>query len=210
MKIRTLPIALLVAAIAAPAAYGNFGGGKKDDAQKPTSPGISSMSLTPRQEAERLYVDGHDEVEKAKKDLEAGKAKNAEKKFKKALDRGQRAVDIDPKYAEAWNLIGFSARHIKDYDRALAAYDKALTLKPDFAQAREYLGEAYLELGKPDKAREQLAWLQRIEGASEEAKDLAHELDEYLKAHPTAAASGAPADSGKTAPADTSSGSGGK
>lgn len=219
MKSRTLEVALLLATFAAPAAFASFGGGpSKDEPSRPAPQGISSISLTPRQEAERLYADALEEVEKAKKDLEAGKSKNAEKKFRKALDRGEHAVEIDPKYHEAWNLVGYASRHLKNYDRALAAYDKCLALKPDYAPAREYLGEAYLELGQPEKAREQLAWLQRAVPSSEEAKDLAKEVAEYDRAHAPAAADSArsaggarpdssravPADSSKVAPADSS------
>src|SRR5438034_27181 len=147
MKAARISIAVLLAALAAAPACANFSGGSKSDEEKPATPGISSFSMTPREEAEHLYADGRDEALKAKKDLEAGKTKNAEKKFRKALDRGERAVAIDPQYHEAWNLIGYSSRHLKNYDHALVAYDKCLSIKPDYTLAREYLGEAYLEMG---------------------------------------------------------------
>jgi len=211
MKTGTLSVVLVLGALAALPAIASFGSGPgKEEPSRPSSQGISSISLTPRQEAERLYADALDEVEKAKKDLEAGKSKNAEKKFKKALDRGERAVEIDPRYHEAWNLIGYASRHLKNYDRALAAYDKCLALKPDYAPAREYLGEAYLELDRPQQAREQLAWLKRTAASSEEASDLAKEIAEYDRAHAPAAADsaraprGAPSDTSAVAPADTS------
>jgi tetratricopeptide (TPR) repeat protein len=212
MKAVRISIALVLAALAAAPAYANMGGGSKsDEPQKPSSQGISSMSYTPREEAERLYADGREEVSKAKKDLEAGKAKNAEKKFKKALDKGERAVAIDPRYHEAWNLVGYSSRKLKNYDHALVAYDKCLALKPDYTLAREYLGEAYLEMGNLPKAREQLAWLQGNAAASQDAKDLAKAVADYEHAHGGAApdSTGARPDTSRSAPADTSrSGSG--
>ena len=210
MKAGRIPIVVLLAVLAAPPAGANFGGGSKSDEPPKPSQGISSMSMTPREEAERLYMDGREEVAKAKKDLEAGKAKNAEKKFKKALDRGERAVAIDPKYHEAWNLVAYSSRHLKNYDHALEAYNKCLALKPDYTLAREYLGEAYLEMGKLDQAREQLSWLQTNAAASQDAKDLAKAVGDYEKAHGMASPdSGAHADSTHSAPADTTrSGSG--
>jgi len=214
MRGTTFRFAFLLATLAAAPAFASFGGSSKGDEPQRPSQGISSIGLTPRQEAERLYADAYDEIAKAKKDLEDGKAKNAEKKFKKALDRGERAVEYDPKYHEAWNLIGYSARKLKKYDRALEAYEKCLALKPDYAPAREYLGEAYLELGKLDQAREQLAWLERTAAASPEARDLKKAIE---GAQPAAAAdsskagAGAPADSSQGAPADTSAaGHGGK
>ena len=208
MNARTTTIAILLAALAAAPAGANFGGGSKEE-KKPASQGISSMSMTPREEAERFYMDGKEEAEKAKKDLAENKGKNAEKKFKKALDRGERAIGLDPKYAEAWNLVGYSSRNLKKYDRALEAYAKALELKPNYAEAREYLGEAYVELGQIDKAKEQLAWLKQNAPASEEAKDLAKEVEEYEKAHPPAAG-GARPDSAQAAPRDTSGTGSGK
>jgi tetratricopeptide (TPR) repeat protein len=212
MKAVRFSIALALAALAAAPAYANFGGGSKsDEPQKPPPQGISSMSYTPRQEAEKLYADGREEVMKAKKDLEEGKTKNAEKKFKKALDKGERAVEIDPKYHEAWNLVGYSSRKLKNYDHALVAYDKCLALKPDYTLAREYLGEAYLEMGNLPKAREQLAWLQGNAAASQDAKDLGKAVADYEHAHGGAApdSMGAHPDTTRSAPADTSrSGSG--
>jgi tetratricopeptide (TPR) repeat protein len=206
MKGGRVAIVLLLAAVAVAPAGANFGGGggSKDEPKPSTS--ISSMSMTPREEAERLYADGREEIEKAKKDLADGKAKNAEKKFKKALDRGERAVSMDPKYHEAWNLVGYSARHLKNYDRSLEAYNKCLELKPDYTLAREYLGEAYLEMGKLDQAKEQLAWLQGNAPASQDAKDLAKAVGDYEKAHGMApsGAGGAAPDSAHSAPSDTS------
>jgi len=205
MKAARISIAFLLAALAAAPACANFSGGSKSDEEKPATPGISSFSMTPREEAEHLYADGRDEALKAKKDLEAGKAKNAEKKFRKALDRGERAVAIDPQYHEAWNLIGYSSRHLKNYDHALVAYDKCLSIKPDYTLAREYLGEAYLEMGNLAKAREQLAWLQTHAASSQDAKDLGKAVADYEGAHGLAADStAAPRDTSRSAPADTS------
>jgi tetratricopeptide (TPR) repeat protein len=214
----TISAAALAMLIAAPA-LASFGGGSKPESPPPsTTPEVKQEEETPRQQAERLYADAYDEVAKAKQDLADGKAKNAEKKFKKAIDRGQRAVELDPKYHEAWNLVGYSARKLKDYDRSLAAYDKCLVLKPDYVPAREYLGEAYLELGKPAKAREQLAWLERVAMTSPETGVLRGAIAAYDGTHPAAAADSskashaAPADSMKAAPAADSSatGSGGR
>jgi len=210
MKVGRIPMVVLLSVLAASPAGANFGGGgSKSDEPKP-SQGISSLSMTPREEAERLYADGKEEIVKAKKDLADGKTKNAEKKFKKALDRGERAVAMDPNYHEAWNLVAYSSRHLKNYDHALEAYSKCLALKPDYTLAREYLGEAYLEMGKLDQAREQLSWLQTNAAASQDAKDLAKAVGDYEKAHGMASPdSGAHADSTHSAPADTTrSGSG--
>ena len=148
---------------------------------------------TVRQEAEHSYALAYEEVGKAKKDLEDGKAKNAEKKFRRALERCEQAVALDERYHEAWNLLGYTARKTGDYDKAFKAYDRCLAIKPDYAPAREYLGEAWLDKGDAKKARDQMVWLERL-GAAEELKTLKTRYDAYITAHPDAAA--APAGTG--------------
>jgi tetratricopeptide (TPR) repeat protein len=197
MRIRILAVTAALALLAATAAWGSFGGGgsKDDPPASSSAPEAGNPPATPRQQAEQLYNDGYDEAQKAKADLASGKAKNAEKRFKKALDRAERATELDSTYHEAWNLAGYSARKLGNYDKALAAYDHCLRLKPTYAPAREYLGEAYLEMGKPAEAREQLAWLEKL-NAAEDAKTLRTAIETYEKTHPSAAPAGAaPADS---------------
>ncbi len=157
-----------------------------------------SGATTPRQEAEASYALAYEEVAKAKQELESGKAKQAEKKFRRAIERCEKAVAFDERYHEAWNLLGYSARKVGDYDLAFKAYDRCLAIKPDYAPAREYLGEAWLDRGEPKKAREQLVWLERL-GAAAERKTLQTRYDAWVAAHPdSAAAPAAPPDS--TAP----------
>ena len=60
------------------------------------------------------------------------------------------------------------------HDAAFIYYFKALDLDPDHTSAREYLGELYVKLGQIDKAREQLARLERLcPQGCEERDDLA-------------------------------------
>ena len=153
---------------------------------QPGSPGMSgpgTTAVTPRMEAEQSYALAYEEVGKAKKDLEDGKAKNAEKKFRRALERCEKAVAFDERYHEAWNLLGYTARRIGDYDRAFKAYERCLSIKPDYAPAREYLGEAWLEKGDAKKARDQMVWLERL-GATQELKTLKASYDAWVAAHP--------------------------
>jgi len=186
-----MSLLLSVSLAAAVPAHASFGGGNSQP--PPPTPGIEPPpssgegETTIRMDAAKEYGDAYETVGKAKKDLADGKTKNAEKKFKKALDRGQRAVEIDSTYHEAWNLVGYCARQLKDYDRSIAAYQTCLRIKPDYAPAREYLGEAYLELNKPDLAREQLAYLEKAD-AEDEVGRLQSALDAYAKAHPDQAA----------------------
>ena len=172
---------------------------------QPSIPGSGSgepESAKPssRQQAEQFYAKAYEEVGKAKKDLEDGKTKNADKKFKHALEASEQAVTLDDRYHEAWNLVGYTARKTGDYDKSFKAYERCLDIKPDYAPAREYLGEAWLDKGDVKKAHDQLLWLERL-AATEELKTLKTRHDAYLAQHPEAApppAAPAAADSGAT------------
>src|SRR5437867_1597661 len=170
-----------------------MGGGSRPEPPPPTPTPTGSQATTAdnepepasaaRQEAAKSYAAAYEELGKAKDEIANGKAKNAQKRFKRALESGQQAVSQDPTYHEAWNLVGYCSRKLGDYDRAFAAYDKCLALKFDYAPAREYLGEAWLEKNDPRKAHEQLVMLEKF-GATEDAKTLRGQIDTWMAAHP--------------------------
>ncbi len=59
--------------------------------------------------------------------------------------------------AKVQNYIGYSNRKAGRLETGIEAYKKALALDPDYVQAREYLGEAYILAGKKDMAEAELA-----------------------------------------------------
>jgi Tfp pilus assembly protein PilF len=203
MRFRTMLSGAVLAALVAIPALGSMPSSSsssdppRSSSQSPLDPNQPVKGSSMRQEAEEAYSLAYEEAGKAKKDLTDDKAKSAEKHFKRALDQSQHAVERDPKYHEAWNLIGYCSRKLGDYDRAFASYAKALEIKPDYAPAREYLGEACLEKGDAKKAREQLQYLERI-NATPEADNLRTQLNAWMTAHP---------DSSKAAPATSPAGS---
>jgi tetratricopeptide (TPR) repeat protein len=109
--------------------------------------------------------------ENAKKHLD--EAKNLEARFEKATSDDERkdlADDIhdeyddargdleyvvkkQPKSYPAQSELGFTLRKLGRFDDSLEAYDKALAVKPGYAPAIEYRGEAYLELNRLTDAR---------------------------------------------------------
>lgn len=177
-----VPLVLIVA-LAAPAFASMGGSPKPEPASEPQGEIKAGPAATPRQQAEQLYGGAYDDIAKANLDVANGKGKNAQKKFKRALDRASEAVVLDSTYFEAWNLVGFAARKLADYPRSLAAYGTCLRLQPGYAAAREYLGEAYVELGRIREAREQLAWLERL-SAADQVKTLTTRIAEWQTAHP--------------------------
>ena len=44
-------------------------------------------------------------------------------------------------------MLGYSLRQAGRYEEAIGAYNRSLSLKPDFAEALEYRGEAFLKMG---------------------------------------------------------------
>ncbi len=144
--------------------------------EAPDTAGTAASASQARAEAEKQYKDGYSMAEEANHDLAAAKQKDAQKEFGKALKKFQHAADLDPKYYEAWNMIGYCSRQTGDLKRAFAAYDKCLEIKPDYEEAHEYLGEAYLKMGDLAKAKEQLAWLQTR--GSKEAGELSEKIDQ--------------------------------
>jgi superkiller protein 3 len=88
-----------------------------------------------------------------------------------AIDAFKKVVTARPKFADAWNELGFALRNVGRYPESLDAYDEALRLKPNYPEAIEYLGEAYVKLGRMDDARKMLERLQKLD--ARRAQDLA-------------------------------------
>lgn len=99
--------------------------------------------------------------------------------WSRAIRELQAALQRDPADADAHNLLGYSYRKRPEPDMAQAFYHyhEALRLNPSHRAAREYLGEAYLQVGQTGKAREQLDALERLCGRDcPEYRDLAAAL----------------------------------
>ncbi|MGL4278811.1 MAG: tetratricopeptide repeat protein, partial [Albidovulum sp.] len=73
---------------------------------------------------------------------------------------------------DVWNLLGYSARNLKNYNEAARYYGIALRVNPKHVGALEYQGELFVETGQYDQAKQNLKMLQSICGGCEEAVDL--------------------------------------
>ena len=164
-------------------------------ASEPNVPTATGEKPSPetRALAELAYKKGYKEAQEAKKLKKAGKTAEATEKFAKALSRFEEAIKIHEPYAEAWNMVGYCSRNVGDLRRAFDAYDRSLAIDPEYEEAHEYLGEAYVMAGNLEKAREQLAWLQAKK--SDEAKELAEAIQAAEKEKGTVEPAAAPADS---------------
>jgi Flp pilus assembly protein TadD len=73
----------------------------------------------------------------AKKQVEFGIAVAQRGLWREAIYRWERAIQIDPKYAEALNDLAIAYEHEGDLDKARVAYEKALELEPENALIKQ-------------------------------------------------------------------------
>lgn len=81
-----------------------------------------------------------------------------------------------------FSTLGYSHRMQGRIEVGLGYYEEALRLDPDFAPAREYMGEAYLQKGDVDGARRQLSEIgKRCGSGCAEYVELERRIDAHLK-----------------------------
>src|SRR3977135_3288792 len=73
----------------------------------------------------------------AKKQVEFGIAVAARGLWREAIYRWQRAIEIDPSYAEAYNDLAIAYEHEGDLDTARGSYERALQLAPANATIKQ-------------------------------------------------------------------------
>jgi tetratricopeptide (TPR) repeat protein len=84
----------------------------------------------------------------------------------------------EPNTAKALNYRGYATRKLGRTDEGIGYYLQSVKLDPQYAQVREYLGEAYVIKGRLDLAQEQLQEIKSICGGTrcEEYQDLAQAI----------------------------------
>jgi tetratricopeptide (TPR) repeat protein len=115
-------------------------------------------------------------------DLGDARARIVAKDWQAATDILKKAVARDPANPEYHNLLAYSIRHTSnpDMDVVFKHYGEALRLDPKHKGAHEYIGEAYLLVGNPAKAREHLAALDKLCFLTcEEYRDLKKAIERY-------------------------------
>jgi Flp pilus assembly protein TadD len=84
------------------------------------------------------------------------------KNYAAAMPLLQQVVAKNPKDADAYTLMGYATRKSGDANGSLQYYNQALGLDPKHIGAHEYIGEAYLMLGRPAEAEQHLARLDSL------------------------------------------------
>jgi tetratricopeptide (TPR) repeat protein len=89
------------------------------------------------------------------------------------------AANGDPRVL---NYLGYSHRKQGRILVGLGYYEEALRINPDFTLAREYMGEAYLQLSDLNAARVQLREIaDRCGTACDEYRELDRQISDHLK-----------------------------
>jgi len=113
-------------------------------------------------------------------EYKAAQASIAQSDYKTAITHLQNVIAAKPDDADALNLMGFSERKMGSMSQSLEYYNKALGLNPNHLGANEYLGELYLEMKMPDKAKERLDVLKgACGGTCSEYTELKEKIDQY-------------------------------
>jgi Tfp pilus assembly protein PilF len=114
--------------------------------------------------------------------LAAGRKAVESKDYKAAVGHLTKAVQDEPKNADAHNMLGYSYRKTNVFDKSMEHYQTALKLDANHRSAHEYLGELYLDMNQPENAEKQLAALKKacpFFGKCEEYDDLKKAIDAY-------------------------------
>jgi len=83
----------------------------------------------------------------------------------------------NPNTAKALNYRGYTTRKLGRTDEGISYYLQSVALDPNYAQVREYLGEAYVIKGRIDLAQEQLVKIKALCSTTcEEYEDLAEAI----------------------------------
>jgi len=135
----------------------------------------------PAEEAAELYNSGIQHRDKAvalEKEAAAAPAekdrakieKKASKEFERAISDYRQATQLNPNFYQALSDLGFCLRKTGDYNSALEAYNRALSLAAAYAPAIEYRAEAYLGLDQVEDAKK--AYLQLFPSDRSHADEL--------------------------------------
>ncbi len=97
--------------------------------------GTSSSSWGKEEQKNKAVVSLYDQGVEASKNND----------YQRALNLFQQALQGDPNNPDILNMMAHAQLKLGRIDDSLETYKKALIIRPRFPQAREYLGEAYIQ-----------------------------------------------------------------
>ncbi|HVN06759.1 MAG TPA: tetratricopeptide repeat protein [Bryobacteraceae bacterium] len=90
--------------------------------------------------------------DQARREYDEAEKKLAKRDVQEAVAHLERAVELAPQFAAAWNHLGTIAYQSRDYARAESSFRKALDADPGFYQALVNLGGVLLNLKQANEA----------------------------------------------------------
>jgi tetratricopeptide (TPR) repeat protein len=130
------------------------------------------------EKADELNADAARQTDAHKQQKTLDKARE---NYSTALRKFAKAIEFQSDMYQAWNYLGYSQRKLGNYQDALTAYDRALSIKPGYAEAIEYRGQAYLGLNRLSEAKE--SYLALYPRNSRLAASLLKGMQEWVGAH---------------------------
>ncbi len=130
----------------------------------------------------RVFADLPEPKAKENPNIAAGRKAIEAKDYQGAVGHLTKAVQEEPKNADAQSMLGYSYRKLGTFDKSMEHYQTALKIDSSHRSAHEYLGELYLEMNQPENADKQLAALKKscpMFGKCEEYDDLKKAIDTY-------------------------------
>lgn len=91
----------------------------------------------------------------------------------------------NPSDPRIMTMMGFALRKLGRMDEAMGYYAKVLAADPARTTTRQYLGEAFLQLRQPEKAKEQLAEIAKYCGQACEDYQLLSEAIAHFEKTPS-------------------------
>lgn len=144
-------------------------GQSNEPPQDPTvvAAGHYNQAIKYRERAAKLETEISTIEDQAKR---AKAEKKLVKNYRNAESELRTAVRLNPRFHEAFSDLGYALRKQGKLEPAIAAYDTSLSLSPNYPNAIEYRGEAYLGLGRIEEAKQ--AYMQLFANNREMADQL--------------------------------------
>lgn len=130
----------------------------------------------------RVFADLPEPKARENGNITAGRKAIEAKDYQGAVGHLTKAVQEEPKNADAHSMLGYSYRKLGTFDKSMEHYQTALKIDANHRSAHEYLGELYLEMNQRENADRQLAALKKacpMFGKCEEYDDLKKAIDTY-------------------------------
>ena len=109
--------------------------------QRQFSNAVNAMKAGRTEEAQRGFVQiAQTDPELSGPHVNLGAIHLANNKLPEALKELEKATQLNPKQAIAFNLLGVTYRQLGQFEKARAAYESAISLDPNYANATLNLG----------------------------------------------------------------------